>query len=76
MHLECKHPFTVVEKDGFVITDGKDKGVYAWITANYLPDTIRADSPSGAHMYTVLDLGGVSTQIVFEPDFKGKHNFV
>ncbi|TFY78141.1 hypothetical protein EWM64_g5870 [Hericium alpestre] len=49
--------------------DGKDEGVYAWITGNYLLDTIRADSPRGVPSYAVLDLGGASTQIVFEPKF-------
>lgn len=63
------YPFALVEKDGVVIMDGSDEGVYAWITANYLLDTIRADSPRGVHSYAVLDLGGGSTQIVFEPDF-------
>ncbi|THH04946.1 hypothetical protein EW145_g5152 [Phellinidium pouzarii] len=63
------YPFAVVEKDGVVIMDGSDEGVYAWITANYLLNTIRADSPYGVHSYAVLDLGGGSTQIVFEPDF-------
>ncbi|KAI5120142.1 hypothetical protein M0805_001910 [Coniferiporia weirii] len=67
--LETQYPFAVVEKDGVAIMDGSDEGVYAWITANYLLDTIRADSPRAAHSFAVLDLGGASTQIVFEPDF-------
>lgn len=70
--LAERYPFAVVEKDGVVIMDGKDEGVYAWITANYLLNTIRGDSPAGAHSYAVLDLGGASTQIVFEPDFNSK----
>jgi guanosine-diphosphatase len=74
--LENRYPFKVVEKDGVVIMDGKDEGVYAWITANYLLDTIRADSAPSAHSYAVLDLGGGSTQIVFEPDFRDEANFV
>ena len=49
--------------------DGKDEGVYAWITANYLLNTIRADTPPNTPSYAVLDLGGASTQIVFEPKF-------
>ena len=67
--LHERYPFSVVEKDGVVIMDGKDEGVYAWITANYLLNTIRADSPVHAQSYAVLDLGGASTQIVFEPNF-------
>lgn len=74
--LEVKFPFSVVEKDGVVIMDGSDEGVYAWITANYLLNTIRADSPRDAHTYAVLDLGGGSTQIVFEPDFDDDNKFV
>ncbi|KAF9222946.1 hypothetical protein BS17DRAFT_782856 [Gyrodon lividus] len=67
-HLTDKYPFPLPEKDGVVIMDGKDEGVYAWITVNYLLDTIRADSPKGSATYAVLDLGGGSTQIVFEPE--------
>lgn len=66
--LREKYPFAVPEKDGVVIMDGKDEGVYAWITVNYLLDVIRADSPKDAPTYAVLDLGGGSTQIVFEPE--------
>jgi guanosine-diphosphatase len=48
--------------------DGSDEGVYAWITTNYLLGKIGGpdDSPTAA----VFDLGGGSTQIVFEPRFK------
>lgn len=67
------YPFPLPEKDAVVIMDGKDEGVFAWITANYLLDTIRANSPTSSSTYAVLDLGGASTQIVFEPIF-GKPN--
>ena len=67
--LHEKYPFPVQKKDGVVIMDGKDEGVYAWITANYLLNTIRADTPANTPSYAVLDLGGASTQIVFEPKF-------
>ncbi|KAJ8691719.1 Guanosine-diphosphatase [Pleurotus ostreatus] len=67
--LHMKYPFVLAEKDGVVVMDGKDEGVYAWITANYLLDTIRADTPTDTPTYAVLDLGGASTQIVFEPKF-------
>ncbi|KAH8091007.1 nucleoside phosphatase family-domain-containing protein [Cristinia sonorae] len=65
--LSEKYPFTLPEKDGVVIMDGSDEGVYAWITTNYLLKTIRADSPADVKSFAVLDLGGASTQIVFEP---------
>jgi guanosine-diphosphatase len=68
--LETVYPFPVVaeEKGGVEVMDGKDEGVYAWITANYLLGKIGGpdDTPTAA----VFDLGGGSTQIVFEPNFK------
>lgn len=67
--LLSTYPFHVIEKDGVVIMDGKDEGVYAWITANYLLGSIRPDAPKDEATYAVLDLGGASTQIVFEPSF-------
>lgn len=72
--LEERYPFSVVEKDGVIIMDGKDEGVYAWITANYLlgaigGSTTNMDADTQIPSYAVLDLGGASTQIVFEPNF-------
>lgn len=70
-HLETKYPFPVVsaEKDGIAIMDGSDEGVYAWITTNYLLGNI--GGPDESSTAAVFDLGGGSTQIVFEPGFKG-----
>lgn len=79
-HLENDYPFAVVEGDGISIMDGKDEGVYAWITTNYLLGNIGLEEkiPTAA----VFDLGGGSTQIVFEPDFgdseamaEGEHKY-
>ena len=75
--LQSKYEFPVISKDGVVIMDGKDEGVYAWITANYLlntlpsgPATTNANVDSSSSVpYAVLDLGGASTQIVFRPSF-------
>lgn len=67
--LRTTYPFPITDDDGVMIMDGKDEGVYAWITVNYLMNTIRADSPKDSTPYAVLDLGGASTQIVFEPSF-------
>ncbi|KAF5373088.1 hypothetical protein D9758_001567 [Tetrapyrgos nigripes] len=67
--LKTQYPFQLYEPNGVVVMDGKDEGVYAWITANYLLNTIRADTPANTLTYAVLDLGGASTQIVFEPVF-------
>ncbi|KAF9885102.1 Guanosine-diphosphatase [Aspergillus nanangensis] len=68
--LETAYPFPVVshEKGGVEIMDGSDEGVYAWITTNYLLGKIGGpdDTPTAA----VFDLGGGSTQIVFQPTFE------
>lgn len=68
--LETKYPFPVVsrEENGVVIMEGKDEGVYAWITTNYLLGKI--GGPDLSETAAVFDLGGGSTQIVFEPTFK------
>ncbi|ROT43163.1 guanosine-diphosphatase [Sodiomyces alkalinus F11] len=70
-HLETKYPFPVVSKEenGVAIMDGSDEGVYAWITTNYLLGKI--GGPDKNPTAAVFDLGGGSTQIVFEPTFKG-----
>lgn len=70
-HLEQDFPFPVVSKEenGVAIMDGSDEGVYAWITTNYLLG--RIGGPDKSETAAVFDLGGGSTQIVFEPTFKG-----
>ncbi|QRV92747.1 guanosine-diphosphatase [Ceratobasidium sp. AG-Ba] len=71
--LQTRYPFPVSSRDSAVeIMDGRDEGVYAWLTANYLLGTLSSStspSKSFANTYAVLDLGGASTQIVFEPTF-------
>ena len=67
-----RYPFVLADNGkGVVVMDGKDEGVYAWITANYLLGTIGANDhrKRAEGTYAVLDLGGASTQIVFEPVF-------
>lgn len=68
--LETKYPFPVVsaEHGGVEVMEGKDEGVYAWITTNYLLGKI--GGPDKSPTAAVFDLGGGSTQIVFEPTFK------
>lgn len=70
-HLEKDYPFPVVsrEENGVAIMDGSDEGVYAWITTNYLLGKI--GGPDQSPTAAIFDLGGGSTQIVFEPTFKG-----
>ncbi|PSN65940.1 guanosine-diphosphatase [Corynespora cassiicola Philippines] len=68
-HLENDYPFPVVseEKGGVEVMPGENEGVYAWITANYLLGKI--GGPDKTPTAAVLDLGGGSTQIVFQPTF-------
>jgi len=66
--LETKFDFVVSGEKAVEIMDGKDEGVYAWITANYLLGKIGEGSKSEDTL-AVMDLGGASTQIVFEPSF-------
>ena len=68
--LENVYPFPVVSKEngGIQIMDGRDEGVYAWITTNYLLGKI--GGPDKTPTAAVFDLGGGSTQIVFQPTFK------
>jgi guanosine-diphosphatase len=72
LRIREKYEFNLKSDSDVVIMDGSDEGVFAWITANYLLNTIRSDSPAGTPSYAVLDLGGASTQIVFEPMFDEK----
>jgi guanosine-diphosphatase len=72
VRLESDWPFAVAKEDNAIeIMDGKDEGVYAWITANYLLGNIGAGATADDTM-AVMDLGGASTQIVFEPTFPDK----
>lgn len=67
--LQTKYPFPVVskEKGGVEVMPGEQEGVYAWITTNYLLGKI--GGPDKTPTAAILDLGGGSTQIVFEPTF-------
>lgn len=67
--LENVYPFPVVseERNGVEVMPGEMEGVYAWITVNYLLGHI--GGPDKNPTAAVLDLGGGSTQIIFEPTF-------
>ncbi|TPX41697.1 hypothetical protein SeMB42_g05452 [Synchytrium endobioticum] len=83
--LQEEYPFVVPDTQTAVaVMDGKDEGVFAWITVNYLLDrftpglterkhSIQSSShktavaDAEAHTVAIMDLGGASTQIVFEP---------
>ena len=63
-HLSRDYPFPVHKKDGVVVMNGRDEGIYAWITVNSLLGTLG----KGEHLTAgTFDMGGGSTQIVFEP---------
>lgn len=75
--IESSYPFPIADlvdnhdkatKNGIEIMDGRDEGVFAWITVNYLMNLIG----SGGNKKTaaVMDLGGGSTQIVFQPQLQ------
>lgn len=68
--LENNYPFPVISKDkgGVEIMKGEAEGVYAWITTNYLLGKI--GGPDKTPTAAIFDLGGGSTQIVFQPTFK------
>ncbi|CCE66017.1 hypothetical protein TPHA_0O00460 [Tetrapisispora phaffii CBS 4417] len=67
-HLTGSYPFAVVQGNGIEIMGGDDEGVYAWVTANYLLGNIGSGNKVGTS--AIFDLGGGSTQIVFEPSFE------
>ena len=69
--LETAYPFPVVsrEKGGVETIKGEDEGVFAWITTNYLLGKI--GGPDKTPTAAVFDLGGGSTQVVFQPTFPG-----
>lgn len=73
-HLENDYPFPVVDGDGISIMNGTQEGVFAWITTNYLLGNIG----TGEKLPTtgIFDLGGGSTQIVFEPTFNSNEKMV
>ncbi|KAF8685769.1 GDA1/CD39 (nucleoside phosphatase) family [Rhizoctonia solani] len=75
--LRSKYPFPVSSRASAIeIMEGRDEGVYAWLTANYLLGTLspsKSASKAFTETYAVLDLGGASTQIVFEPSFPNSH---
>lgn len=72
--LETVYPFPVVSRaqNGVTIMPGEDEGVYAWITTNYLLGKI--GGPDKTPTAAVFDLGGGSTQIVFEPTFPDRND--
>ncbi|RXW21360.1 hypothetical protein EST38_g4508 [Candolleomyces aberdarensis] len=67
--IKRRYDFRLADRDPVVFLDGKDAGVYAWITANYLLGTMPSPSNSSTSTFAVLDLGGGPNHIIFEPNF-------
>ncbi|KAG0072314.1 Guanosine-diphosphatase [Linnemannia elongata] len=63
--LNTVYPFPIIKEQGVAVMDGGDEGVYAWVTVNYLLS--RINSMEKTSTVAIMDLGGASTQIVFEP---------
>jgi len=61
-----QYPFAVAGPEAAIVMDGKDEGPYAWMTVNFLLDTMNARATSKTA--AIFDMGGASTQIVFRPD--------
>ena len=76
--LREKCDFHLRSNEDVAIMDGRDEGVFAWITANYLLHTIGGSATGNQRIaekkptFAILDLRGASTQIVFEPMFDEK----
>jgi guanosine-diphosphatase len=60
-----KYKFKLFPTNGVAVMDGSDEGVFAWVTVNYLLKRIGLDDK--VPTVGIMDLGGASTQIVFEP---------
>ncbi|KAG0258439.1 Guanosine-diphosphatase [Actinomortierella ambigua] len=63
--LEDHYPFPIIAEDGVVVMEGADE-------VNYLLD--RFNSLNKKPTVAILDLGGGSTQVVFEPKLVGGHS--
>jgi len=63
--IRKEYPFNLPKENGVIVMEGTDEGVYAWITVNFLLNKIGSEEKLDT--VAVMDLGGGSTQIVFEP---------
>eukprot|EP00043_Microstomoeca_roanoka_P004404 m.49480 g.49480 ORF g.49480 m.49480 type:complete len:509 (-) comp12477_c1_seq2:373-1899(-) len=62
------YPFLYDPEDAVEIMSGLDEGHFAWVTVNYLLESITLEAPQTC---VVLDLGGGSTQIALaSPEFR------
>lgn len=56
-----------LNRDSLKTISGKDEAYYGWLAANYLGGSISANMKRLKQTLGSLDLGGASTQILFEP---------
>lgn len=61
-----EYPFAIGGPNAAIVMDGKDEGPYAWMTVNFLLETLNAKAKK--RPAAIIDMGGASTQIVFKPD--------
>lgn len=61
-----KNPFDYASPHHARILSGEEEGVFAWIAVNYLNGALQ-NSSKEAKTYGILELGGASTQIAFQP---------
>ncbi|CAF0780681.1 unnamed protein product, partial [Brachionus calyciflorus] len=67
-----KSEFLFKSNDQVKIIDGKDEGLFAWISANYFANKFLQNTDLESTI-GVLDLGGASTQISFLPSAQGEN---
>ncbi|KAG0056218.1 hypothetical protein BGZ83_005950 [Gryganskiella cystojenkinii] len=70
--IESKYPFPIIQEQGVAVMDGAEEGVFAWVTVNYLLE--RFNSLTKKATVAILDMGGASTQVVFEPQVVAGHS--
>ncbi|CAI8497977.1 hypothetical protein ACO0OL_001954 [Hanseniaspora opuntiae] len=69
--LNTEYPFKLIEDTPVSIMGGDQEGVFAWITTNFLLGNI-GNGVNLGKTAAIFDLGGGSTQIVFEPLLEDK----
>ncbi|KAJ7649056.1 hypothetical protein DFH06DRAFT_1332079 [Mycena polygramma] len=72
-HLHAAYLLALPDKAAVSFTDGADEGVFAGVIANYILETVLADSPPDTTTFGVLDLASVSTQI--DAAARGQHKY-
>lgn len=66
-YIKSSYPFVLLRQNLKTIT-GKDEAFYGWLAANFLGGSVTAKLTRVKNTIGSLDLGGASTQILFEPE--------